>query len=192
MARRKQDIPAKVRIFLAVPQLEDEEEFLSSVQRSQDLHRPWTFPPCTHEEYGAYLGQIREGRKIGFLLRRRTDRQPMGVINVSEPVMGVFRSAYLGFYAFAPHERQGYMSEGLALVLDRAFGELGFHRLEANVQPGNLASGAFVRRMGFRKEGFSPRYLRIDGDWRDHDRWAILNEEWNCGRRTGVGLQCQP
>ena len=101
-----------------------------------------------------------------------------GVIHINEPVMGVFRSGYLGFYAFGGFERQGYMTDGLALVLDRAFGALGFHRLEANVQPANAASTALIRRLGFRHEGFSPRYLFIDGDWRDHDRWTMLSENW--------------
>ncbi len=70
-------------------------------------------------------------------MRRVADRGLVGVINAGEPVMGVFRSAYLGYYAFAGSERQGLMTEGLALVLDAAFGSLGFHRLEANIQPAN-------------------------------------------------------
>ena len=96
--------------------------------------------------------------------------------------MGAFRSAYLGFYAFASKQRQGYMAEGLALVLEHAFYEMGFHRLEANIQPGNVASSTLVSRLGFRKEGFSPKYLMVDGAWRDHDRWAILGEEWSAHR----------
>lgn len=74
------------------------------------------------------------------------------------------------------------MTEGLALVLKQAFNELGFHRLEANIQPGNLASASLVSRLGFRKDGFLPRYLFIDGAWRDHDRWAILSDEWPAHR----------
>ncbi len=136
------------------------------------------FAPQRHKEYSDYLDRSRSGRKIPFLIRLNSGGQLVGVVNVSEAVMGVFRSAYLGFYAFSGFERQGYMTEGLALVLDRAFNENGLHRLEANVQPGNVASGALVSRLGFRKEGFSPRYLFIDGDWRDHDRWAILSDEW--------------
>jgi ribosomal-protein-alanine N-acetyltransferase len=59
-----------------------------------------------------------------------------------------------------------------------AFGELGLHRLEANIQPGNARSIALVRVLGFEKEGFSRRYLKIDGDWRDHERWALLSDRW--------------
>jgi [ribosomal protein S5]-alanine N-acetyltransferase len=66
------------------------------------------------------------------------------------------------------------MTEALRAAVSHAFGDLGLHRLEANIQPGNVASIALVRRLGFQKEGFSPRYLRINGQWRDHERWALL------------------
>jgi [ribosomal protein S5]-alanine N-acetyltransferase len=176
------DFTPALRVQFSNPTLECEAEFLDAAHRSESLHRPWVFPPRSHDEYVSYLERIRCGRTIPFLLRRKSDQQLVGVINVSEPVMGVFRSAYLGFYALSGFERQGYMTEGLALVLDHAFGALDLHRLEANIQPGNTASGALVSRLGFRREGFSPRYLFIDGAWRDHDRWAILSEEWRARR----------
>jgi ribosomal-protein-alanine N-acetyltransferase len=167
-----------LRVHLSQLTRECEAEFLESVHHSQDLHRPWVFPPANHQEFATYLERIRSGRTIAHLIRRKSDHGLAGVVNVSEPVMGLFCSAYLGFYSFASFERRGYMGEGLALVLDRAFGELGFHRLEANIQPANPASAALVSRIGFRKEGFSPQYLFVDGAWRDHDRWAILSDEW--------------
>ncbi len=74
------------------------------------------------------------------------------------------------------------MTEGLALVLRHAFRGLGLHRLEANIQPGNRQSRELVRRLGFRREGFSPRYLKIGGRWRDHERWAIVREAWAASR----------
>ena len=70
------------------------------------------------------------------------------------------------------------MTEGLGVVLERAFTDLGLHRVEANIQPGNIASLALVRRCGFEREGFSPGYLKIGGRWRDHERWAIRLEHW--------------
>jgi AhpD family alkylhydroperoxidase len=91
-------------------------------------------------------------------------------------VRGRFQSATLSYAAFAAAAGRGYMSEGLALVLRYAFCELRLHRLEANIQPGNEASLRLVARMGFRKEGYSPAMLFIDGDWRDHERWAITRE----------------
>jgi len=170
------------RVSLSHPEPHHEQEFLAATARSEALHQPWAFAARTHDEYQSYLERIRSGRTIAFLLRLNRDGQLAGVINVSEPVMGVFRSAYLGFYVFAGFERQGLMTEGLALVLDRSFNELGLHRLEANIQPGNIASAALVRRLGFRKEGFSPRYLQVGGEWRDHDRWAMLSDEWPAHR----------
>jgi ribosomal-protein-alanine N-acetyltransferase len=99
-------------------------------------------------------------------------------VNLNEIVRGAFHSAYLGYYGFVPHAGQGYMAEGLRLALRHAFRRLGLHRLEANIQPGNRASRALVRRLGFRREGYSPRYLKIGGRWRDHERWAIVREAW--------------
>ena len=101
------------------------------------------------------------------------------------PLDSGVRIAYLGDYAFTPEAGRGLMTEGLALVIDEAFRRLGLHRLEANIQPGNRASRRLVRRLGFRREGFSPRYLRIAGRWRDHERWALLREAWR-GVRTAL------
>jgi [ribosomal protein S5]-alanine N-acetyltransferase len=98
----------------------------------------------------------------------------VGVIEVTNIVRGPFRSAYLGSYAFAGFEHQGLMREGLRAVIRHAFTTLKLHRLEANIQPTNVASIALVRSCGFAKEGYSPRYLKVGGRWRDHERWAIL------------------
>ncbi len=96
---------------------------------------------------------------------------------------GSFNCAYLGYYGLAPHAGQGYMSEGLAQVLAAAFGRLRLHRVEANVQPANERSIALLRTAGFVREGYSRRYVKIAGRWRDHERWAILAEDWRARRR---------
>ena len=79
------------------------------------------------------------------------------------------------------------MREAIELVLREAFLNLRLHRIEANIQPGNHASIALARGAGFSREGFSPRYLKIGGRWRDHERWAILAEEWRA-RLDGVAI----
>ena len=100
-----------------------------------------------------------------------------GVFTISQIVRGAFQSAYLGYYAHEKYAGQGLMREALEQVLDHAFGALGLHRVEANIQPGNAPSIALARGAGFRLEGFSPRYLLIGGQWRDHERYAITADE---------------
>lgn len=95
-------------------------------------------------------------------------------MNVNEIGRGAFRSGYLGYYAFVPWQGHGLMTERLALVIDHAFRRLRLHRLEANIQPGNRASIGLVRRLGFRREGYSPRYVKVRRRWRDHERWTLL------------------
>ncbi|HUI27087.1 MAG TPA: GNAT family protein [Candidatus Kryptonia bacterium] len=166
------------RAFLRPPRARDRDEFLAAARASRRLHRARATPPATASQFAAYLRRIRGERSIGWLICRATDGRIAGVINLNEIVRGSFHSAYLGYYAFAESAGQGYMREGLRLVLRHAFATLRLHRLEANIQPDNAASIALVRRCGFRREGFSPRYLKIAGRWRDHERWAITKEEW--------------
>ena len=97
----------------------------------------------------------------GYLVFRREDDALVGVFNFSEIVRGAFRSAYLGYFAFAPHAGSGYMTEGMALALDIAFGRLKLHRVEVNIQPTNTRSLALAQRIGFTREGFSRRYVKI-------------------------------
>jgi len=140
----------------------------------------------TPASFRVLVQRARLASRASHLVIEAETRELVGVINLGEIVRGALQSAFLGYYAFEPHAGKGLMSEGLALVLRRAFGPLRLHRVEANIQPGNERSIALVRRHGFRLEGFSPRYLEIAGRWRDHERWALLREEWR-PRRTGAG-----
>jgi len=99
------------------------------------------------------------------------------VLIVSQIVRGAFQSGYLGYYAHQRHSQRGLMREAMLQTVDHAFGALALHRLEANIQPANRASIALARSAGFRLEGFSPRYLLIGGQWRDHERYAITADD---------------
>lgn len=162
------------RILLRTLELSDQREFLALARASGSLHRPWTSAPGTPAEFRAYLARMSQPENAALLVCRRDSQQIAGVINLTNIVLGAFRSGYLGYYAFAGSERKGYMTEGLRLVVRHAFTKLKLHRLEANIQPGNAPSIALVRACGFSKEGYSPRYLKIGGRWRDHERWAII------------------
>ena len=113
---------------------------------------------------------------------RIEDGAIVGFFNVSEIIRGKLSSAFLGYGGVAEFAGLGYMTEGMELVLREAFTALGLHRLEANIQPGNLASKALAERCGFVYEGFSERYLKVGGRWRDHERWAIRAEQWRALR----------
>jgi ribosomal-protein-alanine N-acetyltransferase len=165
------------RVVLSHPGPADEGEFLAAVAASRALHRPWLYPPDTPAAYASYLAALGE-RKVGYLGRRRADGAIVGWANVSEIVRGALQGAFLGYGGVAAFSGQGYMTELLRLVVRHAFTELRLHRLEANIQPGNTASLALAARCGFEREGFSPRYLKIGGRWRDHERWALRRETW--------------
>ena len=148
------------------------------VRSSRSLHRPWVYPPSDSAGFRRYLSRCRKDDFESLLVCRPEDGVIVGVFNLSQISRGSFQSAYLGFYARADASGQGYMTEGLALVLRYSFRKLKLHRIEANVQPDNSRSLELIERCGFRQEGFSPRYLKVGGRWRDHQRWALTSEEW--------------
>ncbi len=152
----------------------DQREFVRSARASQPLHSPWTVAPATPLAYRTYLDRMAQPGNVALLVCRRDGGEIVGVVNLTNIVLGAFRSAYLGYYVFSGHEGQGLMREGLDAVVRHAFRVLKLHRLEANIQPDNVRSLGLVKACGFQQEGHSPRYLKIRGRWRDHERWAIL------------------
>jgi ribosomal-protein-alanine N-acetyltransferase len=149
------------------------------MRASRAFHKPWASAPTDEDRYAAYLADARRPDFEAMLICRSEDAAIVGFFNLSQIVRRGLQSAYLGYAVGKAHASQGYMREGLELVLRHAFTTLRLHRVEANIQPGNKASIALARGAGFRREGFSPRYLKISGRWRDHERWAILVEEWS-------------
>jgi ribosomal-protein-alanine N-acetyltransferase len=162
---------------MVTPAHEDRKEFLDLVDASVGLHRPWTYPPADAPSYRRLLERNRGDDFFALLARRTADGAIVGLFELSGIVRGSFLNAYLGYWVGAPYAGQGYMREGMQQVLRFAFSELRLHRVEANIQPANKRSLTLAQKSGFRREGFSPRYLKIGGRWRDHERWAILADD---------------
>ena len=155
----------------------DRAEFLALATESRELHRPWTYPPERADQFEELYARSRRDDCVCLLACLREGGEMAGVLIISQIVRGAFQSAYLGYYAHQRHARNGLMREAMLQTVDHAFGHLGLHRLEANIQPDNRASIALARSAGFRLEGFSPRYLLIGGQWRDHERYAITADD---------------
>lgn len=188
VSRASPHAAARFRVYLRRPGTRDAKTFLAAVRASRRLHGPWVSAPATSAAYRRYVERFasrrRDAQHVGWFVVRIEDDALVGVLNLSEIVRGSFQSAYLGYYALAPHGGRGYMSEALALALDAAFDTFGLHRVEVNIQPANVRSLALVERVGFEREGYSRRYVRIGSRWRDHVRFAMLAEDWPRARRT--------
>jgi ribosomal-protein-alanine N-acetyltransferase len=117
-----------------------------------------------------------------FVICRPEDDAIVGLINFSQIFRRGFQNAYLGYQLFAGFTGRGYMTAAVSLAVQFAFNVLKLHRIEANVQPKNRKSIAILKRNGFVKEGFSRRYLKIGGRWRDHERWAIIKDDWKTSK----------
>ncbi len=174
-------------VYLRAPAWSDRDEFVSLMRKSRSFHRAWATAPTDNPRFDAYLADARRSDFEAMLVCRTEDDAIVGFFNLSQIARGSLQSAYLGYAVGKPFAQHGYMREGIELVLREAFSNLKLHRIEANIQPENQASIALAEGAGFRREGFSPRYLKIAGRWRDHERWAILADEWRA-RSNAAGL----
>jgi len=100
-------------IYLRKPQLSDLAEIKQAYQNSIHLHQPWTYPPTDFEQY-----LQKEHRYFVCLTENHA---VVGTFNISNIIRGQFHSAYLGYEAFYPYIGQGYMRNGLQLILQEAF-----------------------------------------------------------------------
>lgn len=186
-----------MRVHIRPPQPSDTEAYTAAVLRSRDLIGPWN--PVDPE--GFYELLRRQGATLRtYLIINNDDGGIVGKCNIANIVRARFRNATLGYDSYLPYSGTGRMTEGMRLIIDRAFTSwpdgLGLHRLEINVQPDNLRSVALAKRLGFRHEGYSPRMLFINDAWRDHLRFALTAEEWpglpDSAAEGSLGLAPEP
>ncbi|WP_019509326.1 GNAT family N-acetyltransferase [Pleurocapsa sp. PCC 7319] len=170
---------SKLRVCIRKPTMEDCQELHSLIFRSKQFHFPWVIHAESSEhECKKYINRCQNNDVEGLVVCHLDTSKIIGVVNLSQIFYGNFQNAYLSYYVDVDFAGQALMSEGVHLVIDYAFNTLKLHRVEANIQPENKRSINLVKRLGFRKEGFSQRYLKINGEWRDHERWALTVENW--------------
>ena len=166
------------KVFLRYVTLDDFEEMRVLFEASRKFYKGLIDTPDTIEKFAAYVARNESEANECFVICRQTDERIVGAINLSQIFRKAFQNAYLGYSLGAGDTGKGYMTEAVELVLRFAFKELKLHRVEANVQPENLPSISVLKRCGFTREGFSRKYLKIGGKWRDHERFAIIREDW--------------
>ena len=153
--------------------------------RNRDFLGPWE--PRRSEGFFTAAGQRAEierdrhewaaDRTYAFAIVEHAGGAMRGRIALANVVRGAWENATLGYFVDQAVGSRGYATEAVSLALDFAFGPCRLHRVQAAVMPKNARSRRVLEKNGFRHEGFSPRYLRLDGDWRDHDLFAITVEE---------------
>jgi [ribosomal protein S5]-alanine N-acetyltransferase len=177
------------RLRLRPLEPEDREEFTRVVLSSREAWAPWL--PAAHraqtmdERFRRELDRAERGVSAGSHLRLAAflaEGELVGFFALNEIVRGVFECAYASWQVAAGRMGQGVGTEGVRALLDVAFEPepdgLGLHRVQANIMPRNAASLRVAEKVGFRREGLAPRYLKIAGQWEDHVMLALTSEEW--------------
>src|SRR6185312_916147 len=126
---------ARDSVYLRAPARSDREEFTGLMRASRAFHSAWATAPTYDERFAAYLADARRADFEAMLLCRSEDDAIMGFFNLSQIVRRRLQRAYLGYAVGQPFAGQGYMREGIELVLRPAFTTLQLHRIEANIQP---------------------------------------------------------
>lgn len=173
------------KVYLRHPEADDCEPLIELYRSSRRHFHGLARSDFNRESFDQLLVDAAKDSNEYFIVCRVDDGAIVGTVNLSQIFRKAFQNAYLGYQLFAGYTGHGYMTEAVALALQFAFTDLGLHRLEANVQPANKPSIRVLERNGFAKEGFSRRYLKIAGRWRDHERWAILKEDWLGNKENG-------
>jgi [ribosomal protein S5]-alanine N-acetyltransferase len=173
------------RVMLRPPQRADERQWVEIRRVSRDFLVPWeptwpsdaSTPAAFHRRLKRFHAEWREAAIYAFFIFDKTDETLLGGITLSNVRRGVSQSGSIGYWIGKPHARNGYMSEAVQLMLSFAFDTLRLHRVEAACLPSNEASRDVLAKAGFTQEGLARRYLRINGEWRDHVTFGILRDD---------------
>ncbi|MDR0626502.1 MAG: GNAT family N-acetyltransferase [Bifidobacteriaceae bacterium] len=162
----------------------DQKRWLALREANQEWLAPWdATSPANGEQkppsFGAYvrqsLHQAREGQSLPWMIEY--DGELAGQLNVGGIARGAVQSGTIGYWVGRDFAGLGITPTAVALAFDHAVSAGGLHRLEVAIRPENSRSLRVVEKLGFREEGLRPRYLHVDGQWRDHRIFALTCEE---------------
>ncbi|MCT8970342.1 GNAT family N-acetyltransferase [Microbaculum marinisediminis] len=172
-------------VFLRTPQMGDFPAWTALRAESRPFLTPWepTWPlddltrASFRRRIRRYIQDVREDNAYPFFVFRSEDSAFLGGITLSNVRRGVTQSTSIGYWIGEAFARQGYMSAAVGAIMPFVFDQLRLHRLEAACLPSNTASIRLLEKVGFTREGFARRYLRINGVWQDHLLYAMLSED---------------
>jgi len=119
------------------------------------------------------------GEMLRYWIYLKDGAEPIGSIALTNIIRGVFKSCFLGYKLSEKEGGKGYMTEAIEKIIEIAFQDLKLHRIEANIMPHNLKSRKAVEKLGFKEEGLSEKYLKINDKWEDHYRFALINQAFD-------------
>lgn len=178
-------------VVLRHPQASDYDAWAKLRDQSRAHLQPWepTWGPdeltraSFRRRLSRYAQEIREDRGYPYWVLSPAG-QLMGGCTLSNVRRGVSQTATLGYWMGAQYAGKGLMTAAVRTLLAHSFGGLGLHRVEAACLPVNEASKKVLLKAGFAEEGFARKYLKIDGEWRDHLLFGIVEEDWRKSRSS--------
>jgi len=185
-------------VLLRFPRGSDEREYVALREANKAHLEPWEPLPSPGDDpsqaarFERILDTCNSDRAKRFLICLTSTGEIIGQCSLGEIIRGPLQQAFMGYWLVQAHTGKGHMTAALRLLLTYGFDTLALHRIEANIQPHNAPSLAVAQRLGLRKEGFSPRYLQINGTWADHERWAITLEDFRTLRHADPSLWPAP
>ncbi len=173
------------RVFLRPPKRRDALKWQKLRMSSKSFLVPWEpawdASSCSRRAFNRYFKNsnylANMDRAYSFLIFKSDDKSLLGGINIGNIRRGVAQSASLGYWIGVTHARNGYMKESLKLLIPSLFIDLRLNRIEAATLEDNIASRNLLKKIGFKKEGILRKYLKINGSWRDHVLYGLLESD---------------
>jgi [ribosomal protein S5]-alanine N-acetyltransferase len=172
-------------LYLRPAQSDDYLAWSTLRETSRDFLTPWEPTwPADDLTRGAFRRRLRRqadeiarDESFPFLIFQDGSNVLLGGLTIGGIRRGVAQTATLGYWMGAPHAGKGHMTRAVAVAIGFGFSTLRLHRIEAACIPENVASASLLERNGFQREGFARAYLCINGDWRDHYLFGLLESD---------------